>query len=121
MKKAIAVAFLTGLCLTVPSAAHADYYLSKGSAQRLAKDAVSNYYEDTAYGDVVPYCRPQGRNSANSRYRYHRWTCTFAILGDEYDYCDSPEEEYFGGRFLIVGQSGRGRYSFRVLNGLHCF
>ncbi len=121
MKKLGGAVITVTALLAFPAIASAEYYMSKGAAQRSTKDAVSKYYEDTAYNDVIASCRPQGRAKADSRYIYHRWACAFAIRGDEYEYCNNPDDEVYGGRFLIVGVSGAGRYSYKVLNGLHCF
>jgi hypothetical protein len=121
MRKISAAIIAVVALLAFPGFASADYYVSKGTAQRYTKDAVSNYYEDTAYSDVIASCRPQGQAKADSHYIYHRWSCAFAIDGDENQFCDDPANELYGGRFLIVGHSGSGHYGFKVLNGLHCF
>ncbi len=111
-------------CLVVaacfPQAASAESHLSKRQAEANTRDAVSKYYEDTAAGEVVPSCRPQGLARARPGYDYRHWVCDFAIAGDEYEYCDDPENQYFGGRFKISGRDGVGSYTFRVLNGLRC-
>ena len=92
--------------LAIPGVAQADWYLSKYSAERMAKRYVAYHYADTYVSDLTTVCRPQGARY-NPAYEYHRWVCGW------YDSSDDSS-----GVVLIVGVSGGGA-SGRVLVPAH--
>jgi hypothetical protein len=119
-KTLLAIAVATALTAISAPVASAEYFIGRGQAQRFTKDAVSERY-DVSYYKVVAVCRPQGRSAPEAGYIYHRWTCGFLIRGAQWDNCDDPEHEYYGGGLLIAGHSGAGYYGYKVVRGLHCF
>lgn len=104
------------LSIGVAAPAAANYYYSENGAEKVTKDAVKKRYGYSRY-EMGVSCRPQGAASADSRYLYHRWVCTWAAPAK--GRCDSSDEAIFG-QMLIVGRSGAGAYSYKVLSGEHC-
>jgi hypothetical protein len=111
---AVIAACVLGLSVAAPAAAN--YYYSERGAEKVTKDAVKKRYDYSRY-EMGVSCRPQGAASADSRYLYHRWVCTWAAPSK--GRCDSADETIFG-QMLIVGRSGAGAYSYKVLSGAHC-
>ena len=112
MKRFILATALLG-ALTVPAAAHAEWFFTKQGAERVARDAVAKRY--AAYGftsaDTVASCRTQGR-AYDPRYKYHRWVCNWGSTAPDGDVCS--------GTLLITGSRGAGAYYHRVLRGGRC-
>ena len=95
--------------VTLPAGvAQAEWYFSKSGAQRVAKDYVSKHYADTYRSDLTTWCRPQGRQASDPRYKYHRWVCAWADSSD-----------HTKGVVLIVGSDSPGAYYGKVLRGAH--
>jgi hypothetical protein len=95
---ATATAMIAGGAVAVP-AAHADYYLSQGGAQRLALRYVDEHYDVS--GTIYAKCRPQFRNAPAPGYKYHRWLCGWSSSNG----CS--------GRLLIAGSQSPGAYYAR--------
>ena len=112
MKRIIIMTAVLG-ALALPGAAHANWYVTKRGAERIARDAVSKRYHDYGftYSDTAASCRPQNR-AYNPAYKYHRWVCGWA--GHDWD------GELCSGTLLIVGASSAGGYYDRVLSGGRC-
>jgi len=88
----------------VPGVAQAEWYFTKRGAEKVARDYVSSYYDDTYYEDLDAYCRPQGERRADPRYKYHRWICGW------YDSSDGTS-----GQVRIIGSDSAGAYYGKVL------
>jgi hypothetical protein len=101
---AICAAVLAAVLVPV-TAAHADWYMSKRGAERVARHFVSNHYANTYASDLTTRCRPSGQRY-DPRYVYHRWVCGW------YDSSDGTS-----GTVLIVGSRGSGAYYGKVLHG----
>jgi hypothetical protein len=103
-------ALLAPLMLAVgvllPGTAQAEYHFTQRGAQIVAKDYVSQHYADTYEENLSASCRPQGQRSADARYKYHRWVCTWV---------DHSDETY--GQVQIIGRSLAGGYYAKVLLG----
>ena len=66
--------------------ASATYTITKGEAQRNARNAAETKYADygVTYSDTSASCRPQFEKY-NPRYAYHRWVCGWAAYNDDGD------------------------------------
>lgn len=91
--------------LTPLAAAHAEWYISRDGAQRMAKDYVSKHYADTYTYNLTTVCKPQGR-PYDPRYTFHRWKCVW------YDRSDRT-----AGIVVIIGSARTGGYYGYVLRG----
>src|SRR4051812_42408741 len=93
-----AVAAVAAIAVSAAMAptASAEYFIGRGQAESNTRDAISKR-NDVGRIDVLASCRPQGRSSPQAGYIYHRWTCGFLIRGAQWDNCDDPAHEYYGG------------------------
>jgi len=107
---------LGAVALGTPHAASAEYFFSESGAEKVTRDVVFKRYGYSRYTLGVS-CRPQGRRKADPAYTYHRWVCGWAASGE--NRCDGIDESV-GGRVLLIGRSGRGRYSYIVQRGAQC-
>jgi hypothetical protein len=105
VKKVVILLVAIGVMLA-PTTAHAEWFFTKAGAQRVAADYVSSHYADTYVSDLTTACRPQGKDQADPRYKYHRWVCGW------YDDSDGTS-----GQVLVIGSSPRGSYYGQVMKG----
>lgn len=106
----------TALCVGFAAPASAEYFFTESGAERVTKDAVHKRYGYSRY-ELGVSCRPQGARSADSRFKYHRWVCTWAAPAK--GRCDGGEETIFG-QMLLVGRSGPGAYTYKITKGAFC-
>jgi|1186.fasta_scaffold402384_2 hypothetical protein len=90
--------------LASAGSAQANYHYTQQGAEKIARDFVVKHYAvDPA--NVGASCRPQGTRQADSRFKYHRWVCTWT---------DAGSNTY--GRVLIVGSdASSGSYYWQPL------
>lgn len=112
----LAITAISAVVLTLPAASNAEYYFTDSGAQRVTKDLVHKLYGLNRYTLGV-YCRPQGADRGDPAFKYHRWACAWAAR--QSGLCTHAYDSIYG-QVLIVGRSGRGTYSYRVLHGEHC-
>ena len=102
------LAVITALMFTAP--APAEYYLSKGLAQRYA-----GHYARTHHGlhSVSARCRPKGHpNADTTQYVFHRWICAYGGYDDYSSWCS--------GLIQVKGGDAHGVYWTIVYQGLRC-
>jgi hypothetical protein len=100
---ALAAALL--LSLTLSAAAHAEYYFTKGGAEKVARDFASKKY-GLDQAELATVCRPQGE-AYDPDYKYHRWVCGWS-------------DGRCSGAVLVTGSSDTGAYYGRTLRGARC-
>jgi hypothetical protein len=101
----LALLIATVAALVPATAAHAEWHLTKGGAEKVTKYFVASHYANMSVANLGTACRPQGRRY-NPAFKYHRWVCAW------YDGSDNTT-----GTVLIVGSAGAGRYYGKVLAG----
>ena len=77
MKKKLAVGLIALIAAGVAApVASAEYYMTKGQAERIARYEVHDRY--ATQSRVFTVCRPQGLKAPERGYIYHRWVCGWA-------------------------------------------
>lgn len=100
--------------VAIPTAAHAEPYLSKRDAQQSTKQVVKERYADEIEPPVVADCRPVGRDEPEPGYVYKFWTCDWAAAS-EYT------SKVCAGTLRIAGHRRHDWFRWRVTRGLQCY
>ena len=114
--RVLAAVVVLGLAvLALPSQASAEWYFTKRGAEKATRDWVPKKYKYN-YTDLAASCRPQGQASADSRFKYHRWTCGWAGGATS----QSGESLICSGQIRIIGSRARGAYYAKAIVGERC-